>query len=500
MKFKLFEEPNLSFGRGESICPKTGIENFGVYDLNDELRKSELRIGLVGRQKGLDELNAWLRNCQSYIEGKESKLPNLFRGFGGFSDTHGFYCKLLYGDRSTRAIENSKISHIQSIKSLEDRINRCVDVYFEEIRFLSENRPVDVIVCALPDELFSSITTQDNPSSRDDDVIEDRQDDDSNKDLIESEIVRVQSDEADDEKEDLEHNFRRLLKAKSMHLGVPLQLAREKVFSVGKSPREIEDEATRAWNFCTALYYKGIKTIPWRLVEDVNKPRTCYVGVGFYKSRDKQTVSTSLAQVFDEYGHGVILRGAPVSIDKDNKRPYMDKQQAFELLSGALDEYARALKQSPARVVIHKKSNFRESEIEGFNIALNLRNVHLKDYVTVMPSTIKLFSYEIFPPPRGSFLAINDHRGILYTRGFVNHYKTYPGGYVPTPLEIRLYESESSLDEIAKEILGLTKMNWNNARLEGKWPITLECAERVGEILKYIDAQEKPQSSYAFYM
>ena len=29
-----------------------------------------------------------------------------------------------------------------------------------------------------------------------------------------------------------------------------------------------------------------------------------------------ETVSSSLAQVFDEFGRGIILRGTPVSIDK----------------------------------------------------------------------------------------------------------------------------------------------------------------------------------------
>lgn len=495
MKFKLLDEPTLTFGRGDHICPKTGIESLGVYDISDELRKSELRVGLVGRPKGIDDLNGWLRHCQSFIEGKESKLPNLFRGFGGFSDAHGYYCKLLYGERSTRPIENSKIQRVQKIQKVEDRINSCVELYFEEIRFLAENRPVDVIVCALPDDLFSAITESQAFASKD--IVEDRPD--GNDENVDDEEGLVQSlkDSANNQ---LEHNFRRLLKAKTMMLGVPLQLAREKVFYIGKNPRDIEDEATRAWNFCTALYYKGIKTIPWRLKEDAHKPKTCYVGVGFYKSRDKKTVSTSLAQVFDEYGHGVILRGSPVSIDKDNKRPYMDKHQARDLLSSALDEYKRALKQSPARVVVHKKSNFRKEEIEGFNIALDLQGVQLKDYVTIMPSTIKLFSYEIFPPPRGSFLAIDDNRAILYTRGFINYYKTYPGGYVPTPLEIRAFDNEYSIEDISKEILGLTKMNWNNARLDGKWPITLECAERVGEILKYVEDKQIPQASYAFYM
>ena len=36
-----------------------------------------------------------------------------------------------------------------------------------------------------------------------------------------------------------------------------------------------------------------------RLVEDTAKLRSCYIGIGFYKSRDGETVSSSLAQVFD---------------------------------------------------------------------------------------------------------------------------------------------------------------------------------------------------------
>jgi len=497
MKFKMLEEPTLCFGKGEHICPKTGIETLGVYDINDELRKSELRLGFVGSSKGVKALNSWLEYCQSYIDGKGDRLPNLFRGFGGFNESHGFNCKLIYGDRSTRLIENSTFKKIKSIKSFNERISDCVNAYYEEIRFLSENRPVDVIICALPDDLFGLISTRVNKASSENKV----ELNEENEKIDESDFKTVKAKSKDEkEKSDFEHNFRRQLKAKAMHFGVPLQLAREKVFSVDKSPRDIEDAATRAWNFCTALYYKGIKTIPWRLTEEINKPRTCYVGIGFYRSRDKKVVSTSLAQVFDEYGHGVILRGTPVAVDKDDRRPYMDEQQAFELLSSALDEYTRALKQAPARVVIHKKSNFRESEVNGFNRALKLKNVNLKDYVTIMPSSIKLFSYEVFPPPRGSLLILDDNKGVLYTRGFVSYYKTYPGGYVPTPLEIRLFDSEYSIEEVANEILGLTKMNWNNARLEGKWPITLECAERVGDILKYIDINEKPQASYCFYM
>lgn len=72
--------------------------------------------------------------------------------------------------------------------------------------------------------------------------------------------------------------------------------------------------------------------------------------------------------------------------------------------------------------------------------------------------------------------------------------------YVPTPLDIRLYEHDSSLEDIAEEILGLSKMNWNNTQLDGKFPITLECAKRVGDIMKYVGIHERPQVSYSFYM
>ena len=100
---------------------------------------------------------------------------------------------------------------------------------------------------------------------------------------------------------------------------------------------------------------------------------------------------------------------------------------------------------------------------------------------------------------RGKTKFRGDYR-ILYTRGFVDFYKTYPGMYIPSPLRIIAHENDSSLEELCEEILGLTKMNWNNTQLDGRLPITIECARKVGEIMKYINENEKPQVSYSFYM
>lgn len=468
MKLTTLAEPLLEFGTGTHICPRTGIEHMAVYDKRDELRRTELRIGVVGRGEGVDLLDEWLEKCRVGIERKkESKLLNLFRGFGGINQNYGFLTKLINSSQYTRTLKKSDITEVVKMASRVDRIERAVELYYEQIRFLAENRAVDVIVCVMPNEMFDSVTTVDN--------------DDSDED-------------------ELEHNFRRILKAKSMHLGTPLQLVREKTILITRFAGDQQDPATKAWNFCTALYYKGNRTIPWRLVEDTAKLRSCYIGIGFYKSRDGATISSSLAQVFDEFGHGIILRGTPVSIDKKNRHPYLDEEQAYELLRDALDEYDRALEHMPARIVIHKSSYFRDSERAGFLRALDEKAIRSKEFVAITETEIRLFGDHDYSPKRGTMLTISETEGVLYTRGTVDFYKTYPGMYVPNPLKITVYEQDSSLESLCDEILGLTKMNWNNTQMDGRLPITLECARKVGDIMKYVSPTEKPQVSYSFYM
>ena len=469
MKLTTLGEPLLEFGTGTHICPRTGIEHLGVYDKRDELRRTELRIGVVGRGEGVDLLDEWLEKCRNGIERKEeSKLLNLFRGFGGINQSYGFLTRLINSPQYTRTLKKSDISAVVKLASRAERVEKAGELYYEQIRFLAENRSVDVIVCVLPNEMFDSVTTS-------------------------------TSDDGSQERE-LEHNFRRILKARCMHFGTPLQLVREKTILITKQAGDQQDPATKAWNFCTALYYKGNRTIPWRLVEDTAKARSCYIGVGFYKSRDGETLSSSLAQVFDEFGHGIILRGTPVSIDKKNRHPYLSEDQAYELLRDALDEYDRALEHMPARIVIHKSSHFRESERNGFLRALDEKSIRSRDFVAITDTDIRLFGDKDYPPKRGTLLTISEAEGVLYTRGTVDFYKTYPGMYVPNPLKITVYEQDSSLESLCEEILGLTKMNWNNTQMDGRLPITLECASKIGDIMKYVSLTEKPQVSYSFYM
>ena len=296
-----------------------------------------------------------------------------------------------------------------------------------------------------------------------------------------------------------ELNFRRALKARTMPFAKPLQLVRQVSLDKTKVAGQ-QDDATKAWNFCTALYYKSGPTIPWKLDQDNSRASSCAVGISFYRSRDRLTLSTSLAQIFDELGNGLILRGTPVDIDKDDRAPRLSEGQAHDLLAVALNEYRVALRNYPARVVIHKSSHFSDKEIGGLESAAQEVNIDTVDFVTVMDSKLRLFRDGNYPPYRGTLARLDDDRQLLYTRGSVWYYQTYPGLYVPQPIELRIVKSEESPNFIAKEVLGLTKMNWNNTQFDGKYPVTLGCSRKVGEIMKYLNDTDTPQIRYGYYM
>jgi hypothetical protein len=54
--------------------------------------------------------------------------------------------------------------------------------------------------------------------------------------------------------------------------------------------------------------------------------------------------------------------------------------------------------------------------------------------------------------------------------------------------------------DVAVELLALSKMNWNHARLDGRLPITLRTAEQVTKVLRFTDPGRAIATRYAQYM
>jgi hypothetical protein len=63
---------------------------------------------------------------------------------------------------------------------------------------------------------------------------------------------------------------------------------------------------------------------------------------------------------------------------------------------------------------------------------------------------------------------------------------------------------DSSPEQVASEVLALTKLNWNTADYCCGVPITIGFARGVGQVLKEFDADPRckyePAESYRFYM
>ena len=101
---------------------------------------------------------------------------------------------------------------------------------------------------------------------------------------------------------------------------------------------------------------------------------------------------------------------------------------------------------------------------------------------------------------RGTLLSLDQHEMALYTNGSIEFYSTYPGMYVPQPIGIRSVHSSRSPRDRATEILALTKMNWNQTRLDGKLPVTLRTAAQVKQVLRFCTPGSPIATRYAHYM
>jgi hypothetical protein len=265
------------------------------------------------------------------------------------------------------------------------------------------------------------------------------------------------------------------------------------------SDRRTQDPATIAWNLLTATYYKA-GGLPWRLARDARQLRTSFVGLSFYRSIDGDQIRTSTAQMFDERGEGLILRGGRMVESEEDRRPHLTAIDAYELLRGSLKVFRDQHGHWPARVVLHKTSKFDQNELDGFHKAIDERDIDYADFVWVQKSMTRLYRLGVYPPLRGTLLRFDKDQALLYTRGSVEFFRTYPGMYVPRPLQLRCQALGQPLQHVAEEMLALTKMNWNNTQFDNGLPITIAAARHVGEVLKYVPEGQEIAPRYSFYM
>jgi hypothetical protein len=490
MKIDFIYEPELGFGTDKHIDIRFGLMNYGPFDFSSELAPKQINLGIVGTPETIGGVVDWLGACQSGLSAKKSNQPNLFPRFPGYGEDTNLRAAIITDPRLQQTISPDEITGLCKGRRTDKAVEAAVDTFIRELKRLDEKPTVQVLVCAVPMNLLEFMD-QDGAGQ-----------------------IKLDSEDVDDDAGDEERNavygvdFHHLLKARGMELKKPTQIILPMTYDDTKKQRQkrnasktrrLQDEATRAWNLYTALYYKA-GGIPWRLIRDSKQPSVCYVGVSFYKSLDGSKLMTSTAQIFNERGEGVILRGGVAEVSADDKQPHLQGRDASSLLERALDAYRGEHYNFPARVVIHKTSGYTPEELDGFKQALKQRQIDFVDFINIRKSYTRLFRNGEYPTLRGTMLSLDHRSHLLYTRGGVDFFKTYPGMYVPRPLEFLCHETQQTPRFLAQEILGLTKLNWNNTQFDNADPIIVKAARRVGDVLKYLGEEDPVQSRYAYYM
>jgi hypothetical protein len=482
MHMEILEEPELEFGGAQRhIDPRFGIAAYGPADLGHDGAPTTIRLGLVGPRDQLDGIRRWIDRCRGPIDAKDDKYPHLFPGFPGCDSDTGLCTTLTIADRNSRELPSRELERASGLPG-ELAVQAMVQAYMDELEALAEGNRADVIIVARPDTL--------------DDV----------------HLAAPATVSADTAQTPAGHtetnapvvaNFHDLLKARALRLGIPLQILRRSTWDESAPPppkRSRQDEATRAWNLHVALYYKA-GGVPWRLRRASTDLPTCYVGISFYRASVSGTLDTAVAHIFNERGEGVIVRGGAAHVSSEDRQPHLLAADATSLLENALAVYKREHHTLPARVVIHKSSRFTAGENDGFTAAADNRDLHALDLIWVTSSEDALvFRPGNAPPLRGTFMTLGPTEHLIYTKGSVDFYSTYPGMYVPRPLGLRPARLTISPRELGTEVLALSKMNWNQSRLDARLPITLKTADQVKRILRFCDPTQPIASRYAEYM
>jgi uncharacterized protein y4cC len=80
-------------------------------------------------------------------------------------------------------------------------------------------------------------------------------------------------------------------------------------------------------------------------------------------------------------------------------------------------------------------------------------------------------------------LSLSSSKAYLWTKGFIPRIKTQMGLEVPSPLEIIITRGIEDVEVVCRDILSLTKLNYNACIYGDGVPVTLKFADSIGEIL-----------------
>jgi hypothetical protein len=493
----LLDEPVLDFAHGQvAVDPHDGLAIFGSYDL--DLPPVSHRHIVIGTEVGLELWKGWAKAVNRGLGVSDPQKHRLWPPYPGFEVCFG----QRWPELPIRAFTIDR-GKILSASRLQDAHARAFEVVAHFRDALTSALKLDskpsVAVCILPDEVWNNC----RPQSR---IIEPVGPSISNAERKARIAGQMDLFDAFDHTQyRLSVDFRRQLKARAMEFEIPVQIILESTLRLSDENKWKERHLTplsdRMWNLATTLHYKcGGK--PWKL-SGVRRG-VCYVGIAFKRDPYDDLTACCAAQMFLDSGDGIVFLGdfGPWYSSKD-RQFHLPRSEAKKLLSGVLDTYNRV--KSPhdpqiREIFIHSRSLIDEDEFQGYRDACPENCAIVGIRVRPDRDGPRVFRNGEMPIRRGTCLVVDDKLGYLFSTGFKPRLATYDGWEVPVPLKIDIQHGDANIHHVMKDILALTKLNYNACRLGDGQPVTVLFSDAVGEILISNPAIQSGKPNFKYYI
>lgn len=496
-------EPILQFGYNQFTedC-RDGLTLFGPV----EKRHGTIRVGFIGTQQSLNYYSSFVTqlNCPIYTQ----SLGRPF--FPGFKSVFGIDWPT--NPEKTLILKESEIDSALNIPNLKERTYNLVSLYINTIKNYIDNEEgaIDIWYIVVPDLVLSlcrpnSISKKPTYSKKRVEIYNSGQIsffEEENEDI--GQYVEMYESDSD---------FHDQLKARAIYnkIACPIQVMLESTlqFHAKTTNEEYSNDmkAHLAWTHSSALYYK-LGYLPWKLHSV--REGVCYVGLVFKKlqeTRNNKGYACSAAQMFLDSGDGVVFRGnIGPWLSKDEKTFHLDHDSAKTLLSIAIDSYHQKHKQYPKELFIHGKTAFSDDEWQGFQDAIaassstNIVGVTIKGGNTFRLLKDNNDSKSQYGIMRGLCLYVNEKSGYLWTKGFIPKTETANHLEVACPLYIEINRGNSDIHVVMKDILALTKLNYNACIYGDGIPVTLRFSDRIGNILTAIREVNWAAKPFKYYI
>ncbi len=484
----LLPEPTLTFGFDQDLNdPRDGLTLFGPFDSKGVFGVS---YGVVGTIEGIEFFREWVNKIQRSLAEKEG--TNLWIPFPGFEAAFGIHFPPTAV--AEKVVDSNILVETLTEKDSFQRVHNAVGLYVNEILefYKKADASVKIWFVVSPEQLFTTCRPQSKPL-------------DSTMN-ISKRIIRMRKNRAhqlkmgqsllfEDQLQDYEayefdSDFRRQLKAKLIMEKVndPIQIIRETTLAPefftddeGEPLRELQPDSQVAWNLSSTIFYK-IGGKPWKL-HGVRKG-VCYLGMVYKKMDDDPTSRSACcaAQMFLDSGDGVVFNGAVGPWKSPEGEDYhLSPSAAVNIIQKALSAYKEICGTKPKEIFIHGKTYFDDNEWQGFTKTgdESIRIVGVR----IRKGLLQLFRDGEYPILRGSALIEHSRKGYLWTTGYIPRIASAPITNVPYPLSVEIVQGDADIFTVLKDVLALTKLNYNACHFADGMPITLNFADKIGDIL-----------------